>query len=197
MSTTKHPQWLGAVLREHPALLVSLVYVAASAIGMVYSWDYLRRFGINVFHFAQIGDFLLGSLKEPFTWLIVISASALVYLDSWFSRRCEERGPARWLRWYANSRYRAMNYLVVVVITLLFLDVLANVNARATLAGSGQHVDVTLADGSAARKATLLGTTGQFLFLLDAATGRVAIHPHQSVVSINLTMPSAAEIGSR
>lgn len=197
MSTANHRTWLDAVLRRHPALLVSLVYVTASAIGMFYSWDYLRRFGINVFHFAQISDFLLGSLKEPFTWLVVITASALVSLDSWYSRRCEARGAARWLRWYANPRYRSMNYLAVVVITLLFLDLLATVNARATMAGSGQRVEVRLADGSAARTVTLLGTTGQFLFLFDAATGRVTIHPHESVLSIDLAMPSAAGTGSR
>lgn len=197
MSAANHRPWLDAVLRRHPALLVSLVYVTASAIGMFYSWDYLRRFGINVFHFAQISDFLLGSLKEPFTWLVVITASALVSFDSWYSRRCEARGAARWLRWYANPRYRSMNYLAVVVITLLFLDLLATVNARATMAGSGQRVEVRLADGSAARTVTLLGTTGQFLFLFDAATGRVTIHPHESVLSIDLAMPAAAEARSR
>lgn len=190
MSTARQRHWLGALLREHPALLVSLVYVAASAVGMFYSWDFLRRFGVNVFHFAQISDFLLGSLKEPYTWLLVFTAGALVALDSWLSRRCEARGAPRWLRWYANARYRSMNYLVVVVITLLFLDVLAAVNARATLAGEGQRVEVTLADGSATRTATLLGTTGQFLFLYDATSGRVAIHPHQSVVSIELAAPA-------
>jgi hypothetical protein len=196
MSAAQHPNWLRTVLKEHPALLVSLVYVAASAVGMFYSWDYLRRFGINVFHFAQVGDFLLGSLKEPFTWLVVIAASAVVSFDSWFSRRCEKRGAARWLRWYANARYRSMNYLVVVVITLLLLDLLATSNARATLSGKGQRVEVTLADGSAAKTATLLGTTGQFLFLFDGSAGRVTIHPHESVVSINLVMPVVAEVRS-
>jgi hypothetical protein len=197
MNTANHRTWLDAVLRRHPALLVSLVYFTASTIGMFYSWDYLRHFGINVFHFAQIGDFLLGSLKEPFTWLVVISAGALVSLDSWCSRRCEARGAPRWLRWYANPRYRSMNYLAVVVIALLLLDMLATVNAKATMAGGGQRVEVTLADGSAARTATLLGTTGQFLFLFDAPTGRVNIHPHESVLSIDLTMPAAAEARSR
>ena len=191
MNAGRHPHWLGPVLREHPALLVSLVYVAASAIGMIYSWAYLRRFGINVFHFAQIGDFLLGSLKEPFTWLVVIAAVALVSIDSWLSRKCEERGASRWLRWYANERYRSMNYLVVIVIIVVFLNMLATVNARATRAGNGQLVEVRLADGSPARTAQLLGTTGQFLFLFEAATGRVDIHPHEAVVAIRLANPLA------
>ena len=51
--------WIIGLLRKHPALLVSVVYVIASTIGMLYSWDFLRLFGINVFNYAQIGDFLL------------------------------------------------------------------------------------------------------------------------------------------
>jgi hypothetical protein len=56
---------MAAVLREHPALLVSTFYLAASFVGMFYSRAFLRRFGINVFNYAQISDFLLASLKEP------------------------------------------------------------------------------------------------------------------------------------
>ncbi|MGI9225435.1 MAG: hypothetical protein ACR2QX_13205, partial [Woeseiaceae bacterium] len=66
---------------------MSGLYVAASIIGMFYSWAFLRRFGINVFNYAQISDFLLVSLKEPFTWGLVILAIVLVMLDNASSRR--------------------------------------------------------------------------------------------------------------
>lgn len=174
--------------------MVSLIYVAASTVGMFYSWSYLRRFGINVFHFAQISDFLLGSLKEPFTWLIVISASTLITLDSWLSRRLEQQGAPRWLGWYASARYRSMNYLAVVVVVLVLLDAFAAVNARDTLAGKGQRVEVVLADGKAT-SVELIGSTGQFLFLFDVATGRVAVHPHQAVLGISARVPDADGIG--
>jgi hypothetical protein len=195
MSTVQPRNWLNFVAREHPALMVSLIYVAASAIGMFYSWSYLRRFGINVLHFAQISDFLLGSLKEPFTWLIVISASTLIALDSWWSRSLEQRGTPRWLGWYASARYRSMNYLAVVVVVLVLLDVLADVNTRDTLAGKGKRVDVVLADGRTAHSVDLIGSTGQFLFLYDAATGRVAVHPHQGILAINVQVPGVDSVG--
>ena len=79
------------LLSEHPALLVSIVYFAASIIGMFYSWDFLRRFGINVFHYAQIGDFLLASLKEPFTWILVFLAIGLMVFDNAMSRRHQKK----------------------------------------------------------------------------------------------------------
>ncbi|MDH3908826.1 MAG: hypothetical protein OEU83_07330, partial [Gammaproteobacteria bacterium] len=73
MSDTTNKRLL-SFFREHPAVLVSALYVAASVVGMFYSWAYLRRFGINVFNYAQISDFLLASLREPFTWVLVILA---------------------------------------------------------------------------------------------------------------------------
>ena len=57
MSELQRPEnWIIDLLRKHPALLVSGLYVVASTIGMLYSWDYLRLFGINVFNYAQIGE---------------------------------------------------------------------------------------------------------------------------------------------
>lgn len=197
VSTTRPDNWFRFIAREHPALLVSMIYVVASAIGMFYSWSYLRRFGINVFHFAQIGDFLLVSFKEPFTWLIVMAASTLIALDTWLSRRCEQHGAPRWLGWYASARYRSMNYLAVVVVVLVMLDVLAAVKARNTLAGNGERVEVLLAASDAKTSVDLIGSTGQFLFLFDSTTGRVAVHPHQGVLAIEVQIPGGEPVGSR
>lgn len=194
--TPSGSNWFRFIAREHPALMVSLVYVAASAIGMFYSWSYLRQFGINVFHFAQISDFLLVSLKEPFTWLVVIAASTLITFDNWLSRRFEQRGVPRWLGWYASTRYRAMNYLAVVVVVLVLLDALAAVKAQDTLAGKGERVRVLLADGTSPRSVDLIGSTGQFLFLFDAPTGRVTVHPHQAVLGIDVRLPATVEPAS-
>ena len=81
--------WLQNMVREHSALLLSGLYFVASLIGLVFSWDFLRFFNINVFRYAEISDFLLASLKEPYTWLLAVAAVALVLLDNALSRRVE------------------------------------------------------------------------------------------------------------
>lgn len=43
--------------------------------------------GINFFNYAQISDFLLASLKEPFTWVYVALGILLVLGDNAISRR--------------------------------------------------------------------------------------------------------------
>ncbi|MDJ0711435.1 MAG: hypothetical protein QNJ14_13655 [Woeseiaceae bacterium] len=175
---------LFAVFRRHPALLVSAFYVAASVIGMFYAWSYLRQFGLNVFNYAQISDFLVASLKEPFTWALVFLSVSLVMLDNLTSLRVERKGPKKWLRWYGSPRYRFVNNYVAVIMVMLFIFLYAEYKAGKTQAGEGKFVDVTYADGDAATSRMLLGTTGQFVFLYDHVTERVEIHPLESIDSI-------------
>ena len=174
-----------AVFREHPALIVSAFYVAASMIGMFWSWAHLRNFGINVFNYAQISDFLLVSIKEPLTWVLVALSVVLVMIDNAHSRRVERRGKTRWFRWYGTERYRFINNVGAVAIIAVFILAFANLEAAAVKRGEGKRVEVTYAAGGEPRSAVLLGTTGQFLFLFDPLTGRVDVHPFEAVHSIS------------
>ncbi len=177
------------ILRDHPALVVSALYVAASIVGMFYSWAFLREFGINVFNYAQISDFLLVSLKEPFTWVLVLLALLLVSADNASSRRIERREVGRLLAWYGSPRYRMVNNFVAVVMVLLFIYIFASVRAETAREGDGKVVDVMFADSGAATTALLLGTTGQFVFLYDETTERVDIHPIENIHSISFRAP--------
>ena len=170
--------------------MVSAFYVAASVIGMFYSWAYLRHFGINVFNYAQISDFLLASLKEPFTWGLVILAVVLVLIDNASSRRVGRKTTAKWLSWYGSPNYRFINNFVAILMVLMFLYSYAFAQARDTRNGDGKFVDVMFADSGAATTALLLGTTGQFVFLYDEDTERVDIHPIENIHSISFRVPA-------
>lgn len=176
---------LYAILREHPALLVSALYVAASVVGMFWSWAYLRAFGINVFNYAQVTDFLIASLKEPFTWALVVLAILMVKADNAYSLRVEQKAKTRWFRWYGSPNYRFINNIGVIALVGVFIFVYATLEAEDTRDGEGRSVDVTFEDGGDARSRTLLGTTGQFLFLYDPMTRRVDIHPFENVHAIS------------
>jgi hypothetical protein len=152
---------------------------------MFWSWAYLRQFGINVFNYAQVTDFLIASLKEPFTWVLVVLAILMVKADNAYSLRVEKRDKTRWFRWYGSPRYRFLNNLGVVALVGVFIFVYATLEAEDTRNGDGRIVDVTFEAGGDARTATLLGTTGQFLFLYDSMTERVDIHPFENVHAIS------------
>jgi len=67
---------------------------------------------------------------------------------------------------------------------LVFIFAYANRQANDTLEGNGKLVDVTFMESSAEQTSTLLGTTGQFVFLYDVEIERVHIHPLEAISSI-------------
>lgn len=189
MSESHRPSWFRQMLSEQPALVVSVLYLFASLIGLVYSWAFLRSFGINVLQYSEIGDFLLASLKEPMIWLLVILAVTLVQGDSALSRGVQRRGPSRWMRWYGSERYRTVNYLVSAVMVLAVLLVYADVSSEEVRDGGGDEVRVELADGSPATQRVLLGTTVNYIFVYDRASERVFVHPSENVLTLSRRVP--------
>lgn len=173
-----------ALFKEHPALLVSALYLGASFIGMFYSWAFLRRFDINVFNYAQISDFLIASLKEPFTWGLVLLAALMFWMDNRWSMRAERKGVGKRWAWYASPRYRFVNNFGAIIMVMTFIFAFATKMANDTRAGDGKFVDVTFIESEDEQTAILLGTTQQFVFLFDANMERVYIHPIEAIASI-------------
>lgn len=50
----------------------SVSYVYVSCVGMIQSWMYFDTFGINVFEFAEINDFLIAAFRKPFSFVCLI-----------------------------------------------------------------------------------------------------------------------------
>lgn len=173
------------MLADHPALLFSGLYMTASLIGLVYSWIFFSFFDINIFRYAEISDFLLASLKEPFTWLLALLAVSLVWVDNASSRRVAENGPGKLLRWYASPLYRKTNFLAAIGLMALFLYSYASQQGKNIRSGDADRITIHLADGSAPIVRIMLGTTTRFSFFYDDTRRQVTIYPHESVLSFN------------
>lgn len=189
MSDTSRQSWFRKTLVDQPALFISVLYLFASLIGLVYSWAFLRSFGIDVMQYSEVGDFLLASLKEPVIWLLVIVTVALIQGDSALSRRVQRRGPGRWMRWYGSERYRKVNYLVSALMVLAVLLVYADASSKKVRDGGGDEFRLELADGSPATQQVLLGTTVNYVFVYDPASERVSIHPSENVLALSILVP--------
>ncbi len=184
--TDKSNNRLHMLLREHPALIATAFYVAASAVGMFWSWAFLQFFGVNVFNYAQVSDFLLASLKEPFTWALVALAVLMVMADNANSRRVGRKVNLKWFRWYGSPRYRFVNNAGVILIVAVFIFAYAKREAENVREGDGKRVDVTFADGGRIDGTILLATTGQFVVLFDPVGKRVDIHPLEAIQAISI-----------
>ena len=189
MSEPQHDELPGRFLREHPAFIVSGLYVFATAIGMFFAWSYLRHFGINVFLYAEISDFLLASFKDPAIWPVVFVMTFAWYVDVRASVRWGSRERVRGLRWYGTRTYRRLSYPSAVLALAFILNLAAGDEADDARNGIGNVVTVVAAESGGGRSGVLLETTARFVFLFDPVTQTVHVHPHESIAEISFAAP--------
>jgi hypothetical protein len=53
------------VFSDNPTIVVTVLYAYVTGVGMIYSAALYGRFGINVFDYSEIADFLLAAFKNP------------------------------------------------------------------------------------------------------------------------------------
>jgi hypothetical protein len=79
---------------KNPTFGLTLLYIYVSGIGIVYSWALYRRFGINIFDYAEIADFLLAAFKNPITFLspvpLILGVAVAVYTTRQTTQRAEQ-----------------------------------------------------------------------------------------------------------
>ena len=193
MTEADNQAMLGRLLREHPALLVSAIYVFATAVGMFFSWSFMRNFGVNIFIYTEIGDFLLASFKDPVIWMGVAMVLLAWYFDDRMSRWWGARERMRGLRWYGTKAYRRRGYPVLLAVLAYILHVFAGAAAADVRAGYGDVVRVSLADAEQYQSVALLNTTARFVFLFDTDTQMVHVHPHESIAEISFLAPEEGQ----
>jgi len=184
-STPSSP--IARFLANHPGVAVSALYLVASAIGMLDSWWYYRQFNINIFFYSDLADFLLASFRSPTAWLVVGLTALITALDQLGSRRWGRAGSAsRRLRWLGSRRYRQSSAALGILMAVAYIVFYAEKRADWITDGRiGHVVQVSFANTpSSAKTAVLLGSTLNFVFLLDRSERSVAVHPYENVAAI-------------
>jgi hypothetical protein len=185
-----------AFFTDHPGVWVPGLYMIGSTIGMLDSWWFFHQFGINVFLYSDVADFLLASFREPGGWLVMAFCAFILIWDYSTSLRVGHSGTKRrWLRWYGSRRYRQFGCIFGVVLTVTYIAVFAGGRANDVYEGHrGKQVRVSLTSDRAAEKtAVLLGSTISFLFLYDHDARTVSIHPYENVLTVVSDIPRRAD----
>jgi hypothetical protein len=170
-------------LRE-PAVLLSLAYIAMSALGLWASYWLYRPFGIPIFEYMQPSDILVAGWRDPAYLLLVAAGFALSMLSRWWqSWRFDhperaERLRGHWLgrMWAPHWRERLNSsplgrtlFAVAFVVYLAFFLVFAYTRSEAArlVRGEGQRVALVYAGAAEpmAEPAILIGTTAGWVFV--------------------------------
>jgi len=184
--------------RQHPGLVLTEFYLAATAVGMLSSWTFYSHFGINVFQYAQVSDFILVSFRNPLATLAILAAVPVVWLiiktDDLLDRH---------LRWYkytyglgklrALSRTPAARALYMALYAYVFSVFYSGHLAAQMKAGEVRAVEAQLQSGqylgqdaTQPFRTSVLGMTTDYLFLYDVGSGAVTIVPVENLARLTL-----------
>ena len=191
-----------AVLRvftaEHTGAWVTVGYVVLSLLGLVHQVMVLARFGINFAEYAQVSDFLLGAIRDPFVVASSVVPGVLIYIAyQRFGDWSYGRDPAKFLesrRKYprlSNPRaMAAMQLLLGVVWATAFQMMYANVVSARIRRGEGTRVAISVSNaGSPARpfptdSALIISVTSGYLFAYFPTAYETRVIPTGNVAYI-------------
>jgi hypothetical protein len=193
------PAWL----QGNPGLGLTVLYLFASVVGIIFHYLLLRRFGFNVLEFSETSDFLMVVVREPLTVALALLGvpfylaygALAVRAGTWARRRFSlARGTpekrrktlAGMRRWLALSQAAFIGVWAIVFVMYYSYW-------RSSLIRAGDFRPVAVyyktdsprADGTfAAEGLALLGTTSRFVFLYDATTRRSEVVPLDAIARL-------------
>jgi hypothetical protein len=191
------PKWL----EDNPGLVVSALYLALSAVGLLYQFFFFRRFQLNVLEFSDATDFLMVVVREPLTvamaslglgfyWVYMKTSLAVA---AWCYRRWPKlrKDPAKLAADREKARRIAPGLQLAFILTYALVFTQGYAIHQSKRARDGDFAQVTVqfkADAVATAepfKATLLGTTTRFVFLYRSETKRAEAVPFDALAQLS------------
>lgn len=182
-------------VKEHPAIVGTVLYAYVSALGSAYNWLFLRQFDINYFDFAEANDFLTGAFRQPMTFVYL--AFTVIPLMVIMKSPTPPLLPDRLKRWLEQHRYPLSSQIVFLGIIPMFASIFAvnessHRDVTRTANGVGTYVVVDLArqldtfESLSDTALMLLGTSDKFIFLWDRAADSNHIVPIANVARLRI-----------
>jgi len=189
----KKVAWVAA--REHPTLVLTLIYLGLTFVGLIHDLWFYRYFNINILDFSETSDFLLAAIRNPAA--VLLSMLPIAILMGF--RRLRETA-IRKSAWYDNYQKKYINTgwnsvfsrtalygLFVIVYAILFTQFYSAREAGRIKKGIGRRVTYIRNDGIRTdEQPILLGTTARFLFFYHPSTKTTEIVPIDATTALRV-----------
>ena len=196
---------------RQPAQMLSVAYLATSAVGLWSSYWFYKPFGVNILQFMEVTDFLAAGLRDPVYLFIVLVAVVAGWVMTW-PERWAMRNPERvtrlmrhwWWRWiiaphwhervrdkFGMIPHEAWLFVGIVWMSMWVLFGYVSGHAKDIIKGGGRVVKFTaeadVREGLCASP-RLIGTTSLYVFLYCGESRTVEVVPIESVGRLTLSV---------
>jgi hypothetical protein len=152
--------------------VITLSYIFAVGIGMLFNYQKYSWFGINIFDYGTVFDFLMAPFADLYVMFFSVLSILVVYALFVFDSYWKKKWPERYTKVYRGidkkpwyNLYRNSMFAITLIIYLFTAAYLYGVYSRYTIV---KHPDVTItmADNEL-KTGKLIGKTNNVLFLLN------------------------------
>ncbi|SMG51820.1 hypothetical protein SAMN05661096_03821 [Marivirga sericea] len=173
--------------------IITLAYIFAVGVGMLFNYQRYDEFGINIFDYADVFDFLITPFSDLHVLLFTIISLLLTYLVF----KLDEAWKTRYPKWYSRinfgydrkTGYANFRYLSIAALLICYLYLSADWYGAISKKQLKRLDPITIqfSDGEV-KKGKMIGKTKEVIFLMDGK--HVEVIPISSLVkTIKIPVP--------
>lgn len=114
--------------------IISISYIAAVGIGMLFNYQKFIQFGINIFDYADVFDFLISPFSDvkilSFTIISILIALLIAYLDVSWKRKFPEAYSRFNLGWDEKSWFTGLRVISTGILIILYLVIASGIYGK-------------------------------------------------------------------
>ncbi len=114
--------------------IISISYIAAVGIGMLFNYQKYILFGINIFDYADVFDFLISPFSDvkilSFTVISILLALLIAYLDILWKKKFPEAYSRFNLGWDEKSWFTTMRVISTAILIVLYLIIASGIYGK-------------------------------------------------------------------
>lgn len=114
--------------------IISISYVVAVGIGMLFNYQKYILFGINIFDYADVFDFLISPFSDvkilSFTVISILLALLIAYLDILWKKKFPEAYSRFNLGWDEKSWFTTMRVISTAILIVLYLIIASGIYGK-------------------------------------------------------------------
>jgi len=151
--------------------LITISYILAVGIGLLFNYQKFSEFGINIFDYADVFDFLIAPFSDfkivLFTLVSLAITYSLIRLDLFWKRKFPKLYSKLSFVKGKKSWYNSYNYFSFAIVFIYYLyisaDIYGNISKEQILNQSS--IEIRFSDNEI-KKGKMIGKTKDVIFLL-------------------------------
>ena len=152
--------------------IISISYIFALGIGMLFNYRKYAEFGINIFDYADVFDFLISPFSDmkilSFTVISIVLASLILYLDILWKRKFPEAYSRLNFGWDEKPWFVPMRYVSGAMLIVLYLIIASGIYGEISKKEVLQQapMEIRFSDDEIQR-GKMIGKTNSVIFLFS------------------------------